>query len=94
MPVMYDRSYSAQFKKDVRLSVKHGKDQSELMMVIETLAEGKPLPMKYYDHALKGEYKGCRECHVEPDWLLVYRIDKAKGVLALYRVSSHSELFG
>jgi mRNA interferase YafQ len=90
---MYDRSHSAQFKKDVRLAVKQGKDQTELKSVIDMLADGKTLPAKYYDHALKGKYTGYRECHIEPNWLLVYRIDKALGVLALYRISTHSDLF-
>jgi len=61
--------------------------------VIERLANGQPLEEKYRDHDLSGDYKGCRECHVEPDWLLIYEIDNGVLVLMLYRVGSHSELF-
>ena len=61
--------------------------------MIERLANGQPLEEKYRDHDLSGDYKGCRECHVEPDWLLIYEIDNGVLVLMLYRVGSHSELF-
>ena len=61
--------------------------------VIEKLANGEPLDAKYRDHDLTGNYKGCRECHVEPDWLLIYEIINDIVVLLLYRVGSHSELF-
>lgn len=64
-----------------------------MFSVIETLAEGGSLDTKYHDHDLSGDYKGTRECHIEPDWLLVYEIVNEILVLVLYRVGSHSELF-
>jgi mRNA interferase YafQ len=91
--MMYERVYSAQFRKDVRLAAKRGKDLLRLEAVIDALANGEVLPATLRDHALKGRYDGYRECHVDPDWLLVYKIDKGLLVLVLYRVSTHSDLF-
>ena len=68
-------------------------DTEKLFEVIEKLANGEHLDQKYRDHDLTGNYKGCRECHIEPDWLLVYEIMDDILVLMLYRVGSHSELF-
>lgn len=65
----------------------------KLFEVIEKLANGEKLDAKYRDHDLTGNYKGCRECHVEPDWLLIYEVMGDVLVLMLYRVGSHSELF-
>ena len=61
--------------------------------VIDLLAKRKPLPPKYKDHALTGDYTGCRECHITPDWLLVYRIDNEEMILILTRTGTHSDLF-
>ena len=61
--------------------------------MIEKLANGEPLEEKYRDHVLSGNYAGCRECHVEPDWLLIYEIHQGVLVLMLYREGRHSELF-
>ena len=69
------------------------RDSHFAFAVIEKLANGEPLDAKYRDHDLTGNYKGCRECHVEPDWLLIYEIIDDIVVLLLYRVGSHSELF-
>lgn len=66
---------------------------NDFMAVIEKLADDEPLEQKYRDHDLNGNYKGCRECHVEPDWLLVYEVMDDVLVLMLYRVGSHSTLF-
>ncbi len=85
--------YTNQFKKDLKLSQKQGKDVDKLFAVVEKLANGEPLDDKYRDHTLTGDYKGCRECHIEPDWLLVYEIFDDMLVLLLNRVGSHSELF-
>ena len=89
----YEVRFTSQFKKDLKLAKKQGRDTEKLFAVIEQLANGQPLEEKYRDHALSGNYKGCRECHVEPDWLLIYEIDNGILVLMLYRVGSHSELF-
>ena len=80
------------FKKDVRKLAKQGKRMAKLGSVIDDLAAEKPLAPSFRDHLLIGDHSGCRECHVEPDWLLIYRI--ADGSLLLLRSGSHSELFG
>lgn len=89
----YEVRFTNQFKKDLKLAKKQGKNIEKLLAVVERLANGEPLDEKYRDHDLSGNYKGCRECHVEPDWLLIYEIDNGILVLMLYRVGSHSELF-
>ena len=89
----YDIQFTSQFKKDLKLAKKQNKNLDKLFDVIETLAFGKVLEAKYKDHELSGNYKGTRECHVEPDWLLVYSIQDDLLVLMLYRIASHSELF-
>ena len=89
----YEVKFTNQFKKDLKLAQKQGKDIEKLFAVVEKLAFGEPLEAKYRDHDLSGNYKGCRECHIEPDWLLVYEIYDNTLVLMLYRLGSHSELF-
>lgn len=89
----YEVRFTSQFKKDVKLAKKQGKDIDKLLGVIEILANGKTLDEKYHDHDLSGSFKGCRECHIEPDWLLIYEIDNDVLILVLNRVGSHSELF-
>ena len=92
---MLEIRYLNSFKKDYKLAKKRGKNISKLKTVIEIIAEGKKLPEKYKDHQLKGsEYKGCRECHIEPDWLLVYRIINQELILELLYTGTHSDLFG
>ena len=90
----YEVRFTRQFKRDLKLAKKQGKDLDKLYDVIERLANGETLDEKYRDHDLKGEYEGSRECHIEPDWLLVYEIQGEVLVLMLYRLGSHSELFG
>lgn len=80
-----------QFKKDVKLLQKHGKDMDKLKRIIIFLVEGEKLPLKNKDRHLKGTLKDCRECHIEPDWLLIYRIEGSE--LSLVRTGSHSDLF-
>lgn len=80
-------------KKDLKLAKKQNKNTDKLFEVIEKLANGEPLESKYRDHDLTGNYKGCRECHIEPDWLLIYEIVDDVLVLMLYRLGSHSDLF-
>ncbi|MBQ1377138.1 MAG: type II toxin-antitoxin system YafQ family toxin [Lachnospiraceae bacterium] len=84
---------SNQFKKDLKLAKKRGYKFENLREVINTLAEQKKLDDKYRDHGLAGDYKGFRECHVEPDWLLIYRINEDALELFLFRTGSHSDLF-
>lgn len=89
----YEVKFTNQFKRDLKLAKKQGKDINKLFAVISTIAEGNKLDSKYRDHNLSGDYAGCRECHVEPDWLLVYEIIDSVLVLMIYRVGTHSELF-
>ena len=89
----YQIKFTSQFKKDFKLVKKQNKNVEKLYSVIEKLAEGKKLEEKFRDHSLTGNYKGCRECHMEPDWLLIYEIVDDVLVLVLSRTGSHSELF-
>ena len=84
---------TTQFKKDFKLAEKQGLNISELEKVILMLANGESLPKEYRDHELKGKYIGHRECHIEPDWLLIYKISEQILVLSLVRTGSHSKLF-
>ena len=90
----YEDRFTRQFKRDLKLAKKQGKDLNKLYDVIERLANDEVLEEKYRDHDLKGEYEGSRECHIEPDWLLIYEIQGNVLVLMLYRLGSHSALFG
>ena len=90
---MYKVKFTGQFKKDLKLAKKQGKNLDTLFNVIKVLEKGEKLDDKYGDHSLSGKYKGTRECHIEPDWLLVYEIIDNVLVLVLYRLGSHSELF-
>lgn len=81
------------FKRDYKLAVKRGYDMTLLENVILMLATGAALPEKYRDHPLQGQYIGCRECHITPDWLLIYEVDDDKLILYLTRTGTHSDLF-
>ena len=85
--------YHSQFKKDYKLALKRGCKAELLTEVISLLAHEQPLPSKNKDHALTGNYKGFRECHIQPDGLLIYQLDKEQLVLALVRTGTHSDLF-
>lgn len=89
----YTIEVSSKFKRDYKLAKKRGYNLSLLKDVIDMLANGEALPEKYCDHSLSGEYLGCRECHILPDWLLVYRIEKDLLILGLIRTGTHSDLF-
>jgi len=91
--MMYDRIYSARFKRDLRRVNKQGKDLSLLEEAIDILSNGEKLPAEYRDHPLKGKYVGYRECHIEDDWLLIYKKDNGLLILLLSRTGSHQELF-
>lgn len=82
----------AQFKRDVKRLLKRGKDLNKLKEIIENLVRVRELPRRTRDHPLKGTLKDCRECHIEGDWLLIYRIEGSE--LSLVRTGSHSDLFG
>lgn len=89
----YEVKFTNQFKKDLKLAKKQNKNTDNLSEVINVLANGGVLEAKYCDHSLTGKYSGIRECHIEPDWLLVYEIKNEVLVLMLYRLGTHSELF-
>jgi len=89
----YQIEISSRFKKDYKLVKKRGYNMNLLKEVVDLLANGEQLPEKYYDHPLSGEFCGSRECHIEPDWLLIYRIEKDLLVLGLTRTGTHSDLF-
>ena len=84
---------SNQFKKDLKLAKKRGLDFALLERVVDMLVEGKKLPAQYHDHGLSGDYVGFRECHMESDWLLIYRVDDRLLELFLFRTGTHSDLF-
>lgn len=90
---MYEVKFTTKFKKDYKKIIKQGYNISDLKTVVAWLAENKQLPQKYKDHALSGDWIGHRECHVLPDWLLIYKIDNDILVLTLTRTGSHSDLF-
>ena len=90
---MLDLVMTTQFRKDLKRINKRDKDLSLLKDVLQTLREEQALEEKYRDHALTGNYIGFRECHVQPDWLLVYAINKEELILTASRTGSHSDLF-
>ena len=85
--------YQTAFKRDYKRIKKRGYDLRLLEDVIVLLAEGQELPASYRDHALTGDYSGCRECHIAPDWLLVYEVLQDELLLYLTRTGTHSVLF-
>lgn len=89
----YEISITNQFKKDLKLARKQGKNEDKLWEVVEKLANGETLDEKHKDHNLLGKYAEYRECHIYPDWLLVYKQENNILVLLLYRLGLHSELF-
>jgi len=84
-------SQTAQFKKDIKRQIKQGKDQRKLIAVVKVLLAGETLPPVNRDHPLRGPWKGRRDCHLEPDWILIYR--RTADELRLERTGSHSDLF-
>jgi len=83
--------FRSQFKKDYKLSQKRGKDMSKIKAVMSELANENPLPPGCKDHPLSGNYKNCRECHIEPDWLLIYEVTETE--IRFLRTGTHSALF-
>jgi mRNA interferase YafQ len=92
---MLKPEFTGQFKKDYKLAIKRGCKAEQMQEVISMLVNEQPLPDKYRDHALtvSRNYKNMRECHIEPDWLLVYQIINDNLILKLIRTGSHSDLF-
>lgn len=90
----YKLVYTKKFEKDIKSLKKQNKDLTELFDVIDVIAKGETLDKKYRDHKLAGNFNDYRECHIENDFLLVYKIEKDKLILILYRAGTHSEIFG
>ncbi len=83
---------STKFRRDIKRLKRQGKDVTKLQTLVKLLVAQKPLVEQYSDHMLTGIWKGFRECHIQPNWLLIYRIEKNE--LQLVRTGSHAELFG
>ena len=90
---MFLLKYSNRFKKDLRLYKHNRAVLIELEKVLDVLVKGEKLPLKNFNHRLIGEFKDCFECHIKPDVLLIYKIEKFKITILLLRIGSHSELF-
>lgn len=84
---------TGRFKKDLKILIKRGYDMKLMENIVKKLANNEDLPAKNEDHSLSGNYAGLRECHITPDWLLIYEIDKDILYLTLTRTGSHSDLF-
>jgi len=90
---MLKLKYQSKFKKDLKIMQKRHKNMELLKEVIRVLCNEEKLPEKYCDHPLFGEYSGYRDCHIQGDWILVYKIDHEISLLSLYRTGTHSDLF-
>ena len=90
---MYRIRPTARFQRDLKRAKKRRYDIKLLRDAVKILADGSPLPEKYRDHNLSGDYKGCRECHITSDWLLIYELNENELFLYLTRTGSHSDLF-
>lgn len=90
---MYAIKPTSRFQKDLKLAKKRGYDLELLTNILKRLAAGEELPAKNRDHPLIGNYAGCRECHISPDWLLIYEIEDSELILYLTRTGTHSDLF-
>ena len=91
---MYSIVYTSRMKRDAKLMQKRGKDMSKLVHILNLLSTGVQLPNENRDHQLTGNLKDFRECHIENDWLLMYRIIEDKLVLSATATGTHSDLFG
>ncbi|MDJ0601393.1 MAG: type II toxin-antitoxin system YafQ family toxin [Crocosphaera sp.] len=85
--------YTKQFEKDVKKLIKRGKNMEKIKIVINKLSNQEKLEPRYKDHQLVGNYKGRRECHIEPDWLLIYNKLSRENVIIFERTGTHSDLF-
>lgn len=89
----YEVRFTSRYKKDYRLAQRRNLDVNLLNRVVFLLANGEPLPPECHDHPLTGNFNGCRECHIQPDWLLIYKYFNDILVLELTRTGTHSDLF-
>ena len=91
---MYRIIYASRMKRDMKRIRKRGKDLSKLVNVLSILSSGQPLPEMFRDHPLSGELRDFRECHIEPDWLLIYQIQEDRLILTATATGTHADLFG
>ena len=94
MKQVYEIRTYKQYDRDVKLAVRRGLDIEKLLEVVRLLRQGGLLPAKYRNHLLTGDYNGYWECHITPDWLLLYEKDTEIRIISLYRTGTHSDLFG
>ena len=94
MKQLYEIRTYKQYDRDVKLAVRRGLDIDKLLDAVKLLQQGKPLPAKYHNHLLSGDYKGYWECHINPDWLLLYEKDTEIRIISLYRTGTHADIFG
>ena len=90
---MYKLEYSNKFEKDIKRCIKQNKDMSKFKALNILIVNGEKLPAKYKEHFLIGNWKGYKECHIQPDWLLIYKINELEKTIYYARTGSHSELF-
>lgn len=93
MKYKYNVVRSKSFDRELKRAQKRGLNPDDVEAVIRLLRTGKPLPAKYHDHPLKGKYKGHRDCHINPDWVLIYKKEEDKLILFLAHTGTHSDLF-
>lgn len=86
-------SRTSQFKKDVKLAERRGKNLAKLKTAIDLLIDGEVLPPRYKDHPLRGNFAGSRDCHIEPDWILIYTLTENNSHVRFERTGTHSDLF-
>ena len=86
-------SRTNQFKKDVKSAERRGKDMAKLKAMLERLIDGEPLPPEFRDHPLRGDFAGSRDCHIEPDWVLIYTLAENGAHVCFERTGTHSDLF-
>lgn len=91
--MMLEIVLSNRFKRDLKRAVRRGRDTALLENAVNLLAAGRPLPESSRDHALSGDWIGYRECHIQPDWLLIYKVYENELVLLLMRTGTHADLF-
>lgn len=89
----YTVKFTSKFKRDYKLAIKRGYPIKQLEEAVSLLADGKPLPCNFVDHALTGNWTAYRECHIQGDWLLIYRIEGDVLILTLVRTGTHADLF-
>lgn len=94
MKQYYDIKTYKQYDRDVKLAVRRGLDMEQLLTVVDMLRKDEALPPKYHNHLLHGDYKGYWECHINPDWLLLYEKDTEIRIISLYRTGTHADIFG